>query len=103
MIYTIRIAEAAVKMLADIQDRRIRGVLSKRIDNLANEPENQGSSLSGILTGYRSVRAVGQRYRIVYRIDDGALVIVGALGIRRDGDRHDVYAIAQRLAIGGFL
>ena len=69
-----------------------------RIDGLAEEPEKQGKPLTGELTGYRSLRAVGQRYRIIYRIEEGkVLVLVMALGIRKEGSGKDIYMLAQKL------
>ncbi|MDJ0589387.1 MAG: hypothetical protein QNJ72_05225 [Pleurocapsa sp. MO_226.B13] len=57
-------------------------------------PEKQGKALSGKLKGYRSVRALGQRYRIVYRVERSTItvLIVGA-GIRKEGIKKDIYAI----------
>lgn len=85
-------------MLEKIQDRRVREKIRDRIDGLAEEPEKQGKPLTGELAGYRSLRAVGQRYRIIYRIEDGrVLVLVMALGIRKEGSGKDVYALARKL------
>lgn len=50
------------------------------------------------LAGYRSVRAVGQRYRVIYRLEeDRVLVLVVAVGIRRQGAKSDVYELARKL------
>jgi len=85
-------------MLEAIQDRRVRDKIRDRIDGLAEEPEKQGKPLTGELTGYRSLRAVGQRYRIIYRIEEGkVLVLVMALGIRKEGSGKDIYVLAQKL------
>ena len=85
-------------MLEAIQDRRVRDKIRDRIDGLAEEPEKQGKPLTGELTGYRSLRAVGQRYRIIYRIKEGkVLVLVMALGIRKEGSGKDIYVLAQKL------
>ena len=85
-------------MLEAIQDRRVRDKIRDRIDGLAQEPEKQGKPLTGELTGYRSLRAVGQRYRIIYRIEEGkVLVLVMALGIRKEGSGKDIYMLAQKL------
>jgi mRNA interferase RelE/StbE len=44
------------------------------------------------------VRAVGHRYRIIYGIrEDEVLVHVLALGIRKEGDRKDIYQLARKL------
>lgn len=85
-------------MLEAIQDRRVRDNIRDRIDGLAEEPEKQGKPLIGELTGYRSLRAVGQRYRIIYRIEEGkVLILMMALGIRKEGSGKDIYVLAQKL------
>ena len=46
----------------------------------------------------RTLRVVGQRYRIIYSIEPGAgTVHIVAAGIGREGVRDDVYALAQKL------
>ena len=104
MVYTIRITKTAAQMVRDISDRRIQRLLIERAERLADEPEKKGSPLTSTLAGYRDCRAAGQRYRIIYRIeDDGNVVIVAAIGIRRSGDRKDIYALARRLLRQGLL
>lgn len=91
-------------MLREIRDRRVQGKLVAVIDRLAEEPEKQGKAMVGELAAYRSVRAVDRRYRIIYRlIDDRIVVCVVAIGIRRDGSRRDVYALARKLFRLGLL
>ena len=52
------------------------------------------------MTGYRSIRAVGQRYRIIYQIiQDQVLVVVVGIGRRKEGDRRDVYTVTMRLLV----
>ncbi len=98
MTYSIIVEPTAAEMLAKISDRRIKDKIVEKINGLANEPEKQGKVLGGDLDGYRSVRAVGQRYRIIYHIDgEKVVVIVVALGIRKEGDKKDVYKLTQRL------
>jgi mRNA interferase RelE/StbE len=98
MTYKIVIAPAALKMLKAVSDRRVRDLIVKRIDELAEEPEKQGKPLVGELSGYRSLRAAGQRYRIVYRVvNDRIEVIVVALGIRKEGSSGDIYNLAKKL------
>lgn len=104
MTWSIVFTVHARAMLEAIQDRRIRGIIRDRIDGLALEPEKQGNPLTGDLAGYRSLRAVGQRYRIIYRVEaDKVLVLVMALGIRKEGSKRDVYALAQKLLRLGLL
>jgi mRNA interferase RelE/StbE len=96
--YHIVIEPTAVKMLAEISDRRIQEKIRDRIDALAEDPEKQGKPLLGELTGYRSTRAAGQRSRIIYRVErNKVLVLVVALGIRKEGDKKDIYELARKL------
>ena len=98
MIWKIEITPTAAGMLEGIKDRRIRESICGRIDGLVSEPEKQGYPLTAELTGYRSLRAVGQRFRIIYHVDKSKIVvIVVAAGIRKDGDKRDIYALAQKL------
>ncbi|HEU0021039.1 MAG TPA: type II toxin-antitoxin system RelE/ParE family toxin [Dehalococcoidia bacterium] len=102
MAYGIIFTGQAQRMLQSISDRRIQTQIIRRSEQLANEPEKQGRPLSGELAGYWSVRAVGQRYRIVYQMDQAQVsVIIIATGIRRAGDRRDVYSLARRLVFLG--
>jgi mRNA interferase RelE/StbE len=102
--WRIGVAKEARKQLEEIGDSRIRKSISKRIDKLEYEPEKQGKPLTDELTGFRSVRAVGQRYRIIYEIEDErVLVLVVMVGIRKQGDKEDVYTQAIRLAQLGLL
>jgi len=98
MTYRIIIAPTALKMLKGISDRRVRDLIIKRIDELIEEPEKQGKPLIAELSGYRSLRAAGQRYRIVYRvINDKIVVYIVAVGIRKEGSSKDIYALAKKL------
>lgn len=104
MAHEIKISPTALNMLKGISDRRVRDKIIEKIDHLAVSPEKQGKPLVGELTGYRSVRAVGQRYRIIYRIEDEQVVVlVVAIGIRKEGSRRDVYELAQKLIRVGLL
>ena len=98
MRWQVGLTPHARVMLETIQDRRIREKIRDRIDGLAEEPEKQGKPLTGELTGFRSLRAVGQRYRIIYRIEEGkVLVLVMAMGIRKEGSGKDIYMLARKL------
>jgi len=98
VIWEIVLTPRAKAMLESIQDRRVRQKIRDRIDGLTEEPDKQGKPLTGELSGYRSLRAVDQRYRIIYRIEERKiLVLVMALGIRKEKDKEDVYTLTQRL------
>jgi len=94
--YEIFISPTALDMLESVKDRRIRRKLAERIEGLRLEPEKQGKALHGDLAGLRSVRAVGQRYRIIYRVREvEVFVYVLAVGMRKEGDKSDIYAISK--------
>lgn len=98
MAYRIEITPVALEALESISDRRTRSVILRSIDTLANEPAKRGKQLRGLLSGFMSTRAAGQRYRVVYKIDDkNELVVVYMVGIRKEGSRRDVYALAEWL------
>lgn len=96
--YRVLLTHTARSMLAAITDRRTRERIRERIDGLAVEPELQGKALLGELKGSRSLRAAGQRYRIIYRVHQTSVeVLVVAIGRRTEGSREDIYRLAQRL------
>lgn len=85
-------------MLKDVSDRRVQEQIVRRAQQLASDPEKQGKPLLGELSGLRSVRTAGQRYRIVFRIEKvRVVVLVVAVGVRREGSARDIYALAQKL------
>ena len=74
------------------------------MDQLAESPEQQGKPLVGELAGFRSVRAVGQRYRIVYRVErQEVVVVIVAVGRRKASDKNDIYELAKKLLRLGLL
>ena len=69
------------------------------LTNLHQVRNNKGKSLKGGLSGYRSIRAVGQRYRIVYKIErERVIVYIIGIGIRKEGGKGDVYAQLKKNA-----
>ena len=104
MTYGIVITPRARGMLEAIADRRVREKLASTIDSLESNPELRGKPLDHNLAGYRSIRAVGQRYRIIYRVErSDVVVVVVAAGIRKEGSREDVYRVAAKLIRLGLL
>lgn len=94
----------AKKQLAAITDRRVQEKLRSSLRRLEYEPEQQGKLLADELAGYRSIRVVGQRYRIIYRVNESIVTVyVATLGMRKDGDKKDVYALAKKMARLGLL
>jgi mRNA interferase RelE/StbE len=90
--------QTALEMLAGIGDRRIQQQLFDTSKRLETDPDKQGKPLRESLLGFRSLRVVGQRYRLVYSVDSiHRLVHVVATGLRREGSRDDVYELAQKI------
>ena len=98
MTYQVAITPIALKALEAIADRRVREQIRDRINGLVRDPELQGKPLGAELAGFRSIRAAAQRYRIIYRVERSRiLVVVLTVGLRKSGDRSDVYRLAQKL------
>ena len=88
----------AEAMLTEITDRRIQRIIFDKMKSLSQDPDKQGKSLLGELAGFRSVRAAGERYRIIYRIEAGRrLVVIMAVGIRREKSKSDIYELTKKL------
>lgn len=98
MTYLVRLTLDALAMLEEIQDRRVRAKIFDRIRQLGENPEKQGKPLVEELAGFRSIRAVGQRYRIVYKVrgDFVEVLVVGA-GLRKEGSKADIYSRMAKL------
>lgn len=98
MKWLARLTCQAEKMLLAIADQRIRAKIGEKINGLEFEPEKQGKQLIGELSEYRSVRAARQRYRIIYSMNSKRkTVFIVAIGIRKEGDKKDIYALAKKL------
>lgn len=96
--YQVNLSVQARQLFTLIKDRREQQLLLARIEKLKHDPDKQGKALSEDLIGYRSIRAVGQRYRIIYRIEqEQILVVVVGIGRRKEGDKQDIYAVTKRL------
>ena len=97
--WNVIIMPVAKKQLAAISDRRIQELVRTRLLRLEYDPDKQGKELKEELEGYRSVRTVGQRYRIIYKVEEEqVLVVVVTVGIRKEGDKKDAYNLAKKLA-----
>jgi len=103
-VYRIKWTETAVKLAEAIDDRRIRRIIVERAEQLAQDPEKQGKPLVGELAGFRSVEAVGQRHRIIYRVErKEVIVLIVAVGRRKAGVTSDIYELARKLLKQGLL
>ena len=104
MKWQILLTPTTLKLLSEISDRRIREKIGEEIDRLTEDPEKQGKALLGELAGFRSIRAAPQRYRIIYQIrGNDVVVVIVAVGLRRDGDKVDIYNLAKKLFRLGLL
>ena len=85
-------------------DSRTRVQVAAKIDLLCDEPEKRGKALQGSLAGFRSIRTAGQRYRIIYLVEkQEVVVLVVGIGIRKSGDRKDIYSLMKKLVNSGLL
>jgi mRNA interferase RelE/StbE len=102
--FAITWTETALKLVEAISDQRTRRLIVQRAEQLARSPEQQGKPLIGELAGFCSIRAVGQRYRIVYRVERREVaVLIVAAGRRRSGEKSDIYELARKLLRQGLL
>ena len=102
-MHNIRITPQVKQQLKDL-DTRSRKQVAAKIDDMRTEPEKRGKPLQGSLAGFRSIRAAGQRYRIVYIVESReVIVLVIAVGIRKEGDKKDIYALMKKLVNSGLL
>ena len=102
----IRWTETAKTQLAKLPLKVRRGLLDKA-DQLAKaaDPKKVYKPLVGPLEGY--YRIPYSRYRAVFRVDEerqprGKIVLVititfVAAGVRKSGDKHDIYRLAEKL------
>ena len=103
MKYRILITDTCLSLIGKIPDKKIQHTVLNRIQKLSDEPDKRGKKLVKDLSGFRSVHAAG-RYRIIYKIDKQTVIIyVLAAGIRKEGDKKDIYKIAKRLLNAGLL
>ena len=104
MPYRVLVTETAQRQLQRITDSRIREDIAKRLDWLCEDPLAVGKPLVGPLAGYYRITAGGDRYRVLYTVDqDAVIVLVVLVGIRKEGDRKDIYALARKLLAAGLL
>ncbi len=96
--YEVLLTKQARKLFKKIKDRREQQLLLAKLEKLKYNPNIQGKALVKQLSGYRSVRAVGQRYRIVYQIqEEKVLVVVVGIGRRKEGDKNDIYSVTKKI------
>ena len=103
-MYTIKLTQIAAEFIAKLDTTSQQQIMEK-IEVLKEYPLKVGKPLKGNLQNYRSIRSVGQRYRIIYQVKETEIeVIVVAIGIRRDGDKkNDIYELMKKYVKIGLL
>ena len=102
-MYKIKLTSIAAEALCKIESTA-RDQIFAKIDQLKIEPFLLGKALVGPLKEFRSVRAAGQRYRIIYKIkEEEIIVIIFAVGIRKSGDKKDIYELMKKYIKTGLL
>ncbi len=92
---SVRVAQTVADNDLRRLDKRDQARAIAGIRALEHEPKRH-KRLSGIHAGYWSARA--GRARIIFRIVDSTdEVFVVAVGLRREGDRADIYARLARM------
>ena len=103
MKYEILITDTCLALIDKIPDKKIQRTILNRIEGLSDEPDKQGKMLVKELSGFRSIHAAG-RYRIIYKVDKQTVIIyILAAGIRKQGDKKDIYKITRKLLKAGLL
>ncbi len=82
--YRINIKPSAVREIEAIPQKKVRQCVVKRIGALADDPRPPGCEK---LTGHDRYRVRQGPYRIVYSVEDHALVVC----VVKVGHRSDVY------------
>ena len=103
MKYEILITDTCLALIEKIPDKKIQRTILNRIEGLSDAPDKQGKILVKKLSGFLSIHAAG-RYRIIYKIDKQTVIIfILAVGIRKPGDKKDIYKITRKLLKAGLL
>ena len=102
MVYKIFVTRTTQDMIKQLQTV-IREKIKYRIGELSEDPEKQGKPLQGELAGFMSVPAAG-RYRTIYHADrEQLIVIIVGAGIRKEGDKRDIYSLTRKLIHSGLI
>ena len=95
-MYKIKLTQIAAEYIQKL-DKKSQNQVIKKIEQLKTHPTDSGKQLKGNLKEYRSIRSIGQRYRIIYKINETEIVVViVAIGIRKDGAKKDIYELMKK-------
>jgi len=96
--YQIVLSGAARNDLKAIRNRATLEQINERIQSLASEP-HRGKPLRGRLSGFRSIRAARNHYRVIYRLEEQVITIyVVAIGLREEDNYDGVHQRLERIA-----
>jgi len=102
-MYKIKLTALAAENIKLLNSGTQKQVV-KKIEALKAEPLLLGKALRGPLKELRSVRAAGQRYRIIYKVvKEDIIVVVVAVGIRKAGDKSDIYELMKKYIRTGLI
>jgi mRNA interferase RelE/StbE len=95
--FDIILTDEALSDLDAISDRRTYAAIERKIDELVTDPVRRSESLAGTLSDFRSVRAAGKRYQVIYQVLvlEGVVTVV-VIGIRKDVGKCDAYRVASK-------
>ena len=100
--FKIRLTLLAASMLSECP-KQVRKKAKDKIDGLSTNPDQQGRPLKGKLFGFRRIVCAG-RYRIIYHVcTEETMTTVVAVGIRKEGDKNNIYTVATKIAEKGDL
>ena len=103
MKYEILLTDTCLALIEKILDKKNQRTILERIEKLSEAPDKQGKMLVKELSGFRSIHVAG-RYRIIYKIDNKAVIVyILAAGIRKQGDKKDIYQITKKILKAGLL
>ncbi len=95
--FTVDFTKDAEADLRAIGDARTRKAVTAGLLRLETEPAKRGKPLKGNFRDRYSIRLAGQRYRAIYSIAVArGVVTVLVIGIRKEGDKRDVYQVASK-------
>lgn len=100
MSWKIVFTPQAKKSLKAIKNKKVQKQILDTLKALSIDPdiEKRGKRLSGELSGFRSIRVVGRRYRIIYKMTSKELIItVIHVEKRESGSKKDIYELTKKL------
>lgn len=99
MSFTVILEPEAEADLEAIKDMRTYEAIESELDELETEPRRRGKQLRGHLKKYRSLKpqasatASSTPWKYL-KSEEGVNVFV--IGIRKEGDKKDAYAVARK-------